>query len=326
MYKNEAMKYYNNILALLFFFFWLSPNGAAQKFVGEIKINDSEQTHLIYLKNGKVKEGQILAIENIELTFFSTENETTSTYQLSDLTKVMVKGAVEKSHEEYDELAYKGLNRLFYQETGFSLRAGTMEYTTCFGIIHNFDYAVSDGFTIGGGIIYPGYFTFHSKVNLADSKNSRRFRMGLDFSLAARSIRDANSDDEPLGWRGFMKVGLYTSYGFPDRNIHLAFNVSPIFTEGQTFGDAMIVSFNYGGTLRVAKHWRIIYENVFGAFDSNNAFFEGLFNGIGFSYFDQRNIVKFGVKPNANFGFFNVPLSDINTMHRLPYLSYSRNF
>ena len=324
---DQPSNYFYKVIAFIFICFLFHTNSEAQKFIGDIQINDSEQIHLIFLKNGKVKEGRIVSIENTELTFLSLKDERTI-HHLADLSKVMVKGAVDKKHDEYDELATRGLNRLFYQETGFSLPSGTTEYTTYLGIIHKFDYALSNGFTIGAGLVYPGYFTFHMKANLADARNSRRFRMGLNFDLAARPFRkfDIGLEKETIEWRGYMQLGLYTGYGHPDRNIHVALNLFPLFTEGETFGDAIIVSLNYGGTLRVAKHWRIIYESALGGLESNNLFIEGIFHGIGISYFDKRNVVKFAMKPNSNFGFFNVPLSDINLMHRLPILSFSRIF
>jgi len=73
----------------------------------------------------------------------------------------------------------------------------------------------------------------------------------------------------------------------------------------------------------VGKHWRVLYENVVGGLLNGDP---GLFTGIGISWFDNRNVVKFAVQPNSNFGFSNFPLSDTNLMHRLPVFSYSRNF
>lgn len=317
------MKNYNNIISsLVFCFLWFSSIHA-QEFVGNIQVDNPDQTHLIYLKDGTEIEGRIISIEDTELTFFQFENKKTTIYHLSDLARVMVKGAEEIEFQEKDELSWRGINRLFYQETGFPLQAGEVQYTTYWGIIHKIDYAVSDGLTIGTGFVYPGYFTFQTKINFASPYRGSRLRAGLNLSLAARPFQIEENNREVTRWRGFMQMGLYTTFGNPDRNITMSFNVLPIFSENDFFGSDAIVSFNFGGTIRVGKHWRVLYENSAGGLTNGNP---GIFTGIGISWFDRRNVVKFGIHPSASFGFFNFPLSDTNLMHQLPVLSFSRNF
>jgi len=319
---------YNKIITFTIIFLFISFWGNAQKFVGDIRINDKEQTHVIFFKNGNKEEGRIISIENTELTFMSTKEESPKKYHLSDLNKIMVKGAKENKFEKYDDLSERGLNRLFYQETGFSLRAGEVQYSTHWGIIHKIDYAITDGFTIGTGMIYPGYFIFQSKINMADRNRRGRMKLGLNLDLAARPSREFDDflEKEVTRWRGFMRLGLFTSYGKPNRNIHIALNINQLFNDEDTFGDGGIVSFNFGGTFRVAKHWRVIYENTLAALETNFNFDQGLFTAIGIAWFDKKNVIKVGVQPSFKFGFFNYPLTDINTMHQLPNLSYSRNF
>jgi len=319
------MKKYNNIISFIAFFLFVLPFVHAQDFVGDITINDPDHSVIIFFKNGTQKEGYIISIIDTELTFYSDGNKKTTTHHLSDIQKIKAENAIEETFDEKDELSYTGLNRLLYQETGFPLKAGEVQYTTYWGIIHKLDYAVSDGFTVGTGVVYPGYFIINTKMNIANRYRYKRFRMGLNLNLAARPFRifDDFLEKDVTRWRGFMQFGFFTSFGNTNRNVHVAFNVIPIFSENDTFGDDAVFTLNFGGTIRVGKHWRIIYENSIGGLNNGDP---GLFTGIGISWFDIRNVVKFGVQPNSNFGFTNFPLSDTNLMHRLPVLSYSRNF
>ena len=317
------MKTYNNIISILAFYFLLITTIEAQEFVGDIRVNEPTQTHIILLKDGTEKEGRVISIEDTKLTFLYFENENTEIYHLSDLSRVMVKGAKEIKFQEDDDLARRGMNRLFYQETGFPLEAGEVQYTTYWGIIHKFDYAISDGLTIGTGMVYPGYFTFQTKINLASAYKKSRARMGLNLNLAARPFRLEENGQDVTRWRGFIQTGLYATFGNPNRNVTVSMNVIPIFGENDFFGNDAIFSFNFGGSIRVGKNWRILYENVLGGLNNNDP---ELLTGIGFSWFNKKSVIKFGIHPSASFGFFNFPLSDVNLMHRLPVLSYSRNF
>ena len=319
------MKKYNNIITILLFFLFFLPFANAQKFIGDVQIGDSEQTHLIFLKNGKQKEGRIISIVDTELTFYSTEDETTTSHHLSDIEKVKVKGAIEERFDGKDDLSYQGLNRLLYQETGFPLKAGEIQYTTYWGIIHKIDYGVSDGFTIGTGVVYPGYFILQTKINLANKFRASRVKVGLNMNLAAKPFKEFDSflEKDVTRWRGFIQFGLYTTFGNADRNVHVALNVIPIFNENDFFGDDGVVTLNFGGSIRVAKHWRVMYENALGGLINGDA---GLFTALGLAWFNERNVFKFGIQPRSSFGFVNFPLSDVNLMHQLPIFSFSRNF
>jgi len=324
----------NNIFTFLFFLGCI-PLSHAQTFIGDIKINDEVQEHILMLNDGNFKTGKILSIKNTEVVFYNLENKKTVIYQLSQINKVMVKRddldltnntaramaeLEEKQKHIKTDSQVRGNNRLFYTETGFSLKRGESEYHTIRGIIHGVDYGVSDGVTIGLGAIYPGYLTGHIKINYIGNFISKKFKAGFDFSFAAKPEKN----ETEKGWVGFLKMSSFYSYGTPQRQAHLGLSLIPTLDIDDNF-DELLVAFNFGGTLRVAPHWKIIYENAFGG-DFNFGGFFGIFSGLGGQWFNDKNSIKFGMTTSPSFGFVNIPLSELNPSAQLPFVSYSRYF
>lgn len=326
------MKNHLNIIFTFLFLFCICHYLQSQTFIGNIKINDESQTHILIFKDGKTKTGRILSIKNLEVVFFDNDKNSTTIYKLSHLDKIMVKRsdldltnitgrAIAQAEEEKlrrkKNPKVKGNNRLFFTETGFALEQGTSEYHTIRGVIHNVEYGLTDGVTVGLGFVYPDHFTGHIKINYIGKLISSKLRGGFDFSVAVKP--EKLEEDEDLS--GFLKMGTYFSYGTPDRNAHLGLSITPVFQ--QDFDD-FFITFNFGGTLKVAPHWRIIYENVFGGSDFGGAF--GFFSGLGVHWFNKKNGIKAGLTSAPSFGFFNIPLNNLNNTSQLPFFSYSRYF
>ena len=326
-------KFLNNIFTFLIAtcFFQYAP---AQSFIGDIKINEESQTHIIIFKDGKTYTGRILSIENTEVVFYDKDKKTTNIYQLSQMDKIMVKRddldltnitaramaeLEEKQKHQKPESELRGNNRLFYTETGFALKQGLSEYHTIRGVIHLVDYGLTDGLTIGLGAIYPGYLTGHIKFNYISTAISSKLRAGFDFNLTGKP----DETETEKGWTGFLKMSTYFSYGSPERNVHLGLSLIPVFTLDDSFDD-VIIAFNFGGTIKLAPHWRIIYENSFGGDDFGNLF--GLFSGLGVHWYNEKNSIKAGMTSSPSFGFINIPLNDLNGSSQLPFVSYSRYF
>jgi len=78
--------------------------------------------------------------------------------------------------------------------------------------------------------------------------------------------------------------------------------------------------------VRIARHWKIIYENSFGGLENSNNDLFGLFSGFGMSWFNNKNVIKFGIQSSPLFGFFNFPIDEFNQNSSLPFVSYSRCF
>ncbi len=335
------MKKYNNIFTIFIFcLFTHFLNG--QVFIGDFDFNDEDQTHLLILKDGEVKYGKILFIENTQLHFKEDEKTETVIFELSELNKIIVdqeefdmsfpdhqefvQDDEQRKHDSEPQIV-KGNNRLFYAETGFTLYKREKEFTSTLGLIHTFDYGLNDAVTLGFGFSNFGHIIFHTKFNYIHGHDSSKFRAGFDIKAVGKPERTfiQFENREILGWTGFINVAGYFSYGTSDRNAHIALNLATVF-EPLDFLDNVLVKFSFGGTVRIGRHWKIIYENSFGAFETRNSSLFGIFSGFGASWFNDKNVVKFGIQSSSNFGFFNFPIQEFNQNNPLPFISYSRYF
>lgn len=332
---------YNKILTIIIFAFW-AFSVHAQTFIGNFDFTDKSQSHLIIFKNNTVKYGRIISIENNQLTFLEKEGNETQTFQLAQLDKIMVDRKdidltvpenqkfvqnTEKVKFDTDLQTVKGNNRLFYSETAFTLNKRELEFNSILGLVHTFDYGLNDALTLGFGFTNFGHIILHTKFNYIHGYDGAIFRAGIDIKGIGRPERTFNQFDnrEEIGWTGFVNFAGYFSYGSSDRNVHLSINLAPVF-EPFDFFDQMLVKINFGGTIRVARHWKIIYENSFGVFESNSNDIFGLFSGIGANWFNDKNAIKFGLQSSPNFGVFNFPISEFNENNAFPFFSYSRYF
>ncbi|MFK7772420.1 MAG: hypothetical protein AB8F94_09780 [Saprospiraceae bacterium] len=335
------MKKYNNIFTILILSLF-SHFLSAQIFIGNFDFNDDKQTHLLILKNGDVKYGKIISIQNTQLTFLEEEKTTTHIFELSELDKIIVdREDLDMSFPDHHEFVQddeqkkqdsepqivKGNNRLFYAETGFTLYKREKEFTSTLGMVHTFDYGLNDAVTLGFGFSNFGHIIFHTKFNYIHGYDSSKFRAGFDIKAVGRPERTFNQFDnnEFLGWTGFVNAAAYFSYGTVDRNVHVALNLAPVF-EPLDFFDGGLVKISFGGMVRIGRHWKIIYENSFGYFDRGGNEIFGLFSGFGASWFNKKNVIKFALQSSPNFGLFNFPVDEFNQNNSLPFVSYSRYF
>lgn len=333
--------FYNNIFTIFLFFLFANFLNA-QVFIGEFDFNDKNQTHLLILNNGEVKFGKIISIENTQLEFLEEEKLQASFFELSELDKIVVdREDLDMSFPDHQKIALKeektkfdiepdlvrGNNRLFYNETGFNLYKREKEFTSILGVIHTLDYGLNDAVTVGLGFTNFGHIILHTKFNYINGYDKTKFRAGFDIKAVGKPERTFNQfeNKEMLGWTGFVNFAGYFSYGTPDRNVHVALNVASLF-EPFDFFDEIVVKISFGGTVRVARHWKIIYENSFGVFESNNREIVGLFSGFGASWFNKKNVMKFGIQSSNNFAVFNFPVDEFNQNSILPFVSYSRYF
>ncbi|MFK8004845.1 MAG: hypothetical protein AB8H03_00680 [Saprospiraceae bacterium] len=335
------MKYHNNTFTI-FIFLLFTHFLSAQVFIGDFDFNDKNQTHLLILNNGEVKYGKIISIQDTQLTFLEDEKTDTILFELSELDKILVdsreldmsfpdhqeffQNDEQKKHDSKPQIV-KGNNRLFYAETGFTLYKREKEFNSILGLIHTFDYGMNDAVTFGFGFSNFGHIIFHTKFNYIHGHDSSKFRAGFDIQAVGKPERTFNQFEnrEMLGWTGFVNAAAYFSYGTPDRNVYLALNFAPIF-EPFEFFDEILVKFSFGGTVRIGRHWKLIYENSFGALETRNNSIFGVFSGFGASWFNDKNVVKFGIQSSTAFGVFNFPIDEFNQNSTLLFVSYSRYF
>ena len=334
--------YYNKILTI-FFFVLFTPILSAQVFIGDFDFNDKNQNHLLILKNGNLKYGKIISIQNTQLEFLEEKKTDSILFELSDLEKIFVarkdldlsyldqRDIAQKEEEikhDIEPQFVKGNNRLFYAETGLTLHKREKEFTTILGSIHTLDYGLNDAVTVGFGFTNFGHIILHLKFNYIHGYDSSKFKAGFDIKAIGKPERIFNQfeNEEMLAWTGFVNAAGYFSYGTPDRNVHVALNIAPVFEPLDDFNEMILVKFSFGGTIRVARHWKIIYENSFGYFERRNNEIFGLFSGFGASWFNDKNVIKFGIQSSPNFSLFNFPVDDFNQNNSLPFVSYSRYF
>lgn len=331
----------NNITLTILTFLLFPCIGSAQIFIGELSIDDDTQVHILELNNGDKVIGKIISIENTTVKFENNASLKVQKFELFEIQKITSLDKIENANlEEQSKYEEKkemkklntfpsmpiGSHRLFYSETGFCLPQGTSEYQTIYGLAHLFDFGLSDNITLGTGITYPGYIMLHLKFNYISGYLHPKLRAGFDFQIAGKPQRAFNPFEgkEEVGWNGFFRINTYFSYGTPDRNVYLGFTLMPIFEPFDSF-DSGIISFNFGGTVRIAPKWKIIYENVFGFLD-NNIGVTGFFSGLGVNYFNAKNSFKVALHPTPNFPFFSFPIGELNQVAALPFFSYSRYF
>jgi len=335
-------KFYNNIFTI-FIFCFLGNTCLAQTFIGKIDFDSPTQKHFVILKNKSEFFGRILSINNSEIKFQEEENDVLQIFFLESVDKIYAsregidisteEGRIELSEAENNEIKYlseeyqnEGDHRLLYAETGFGLREGTSEYRTIWGLAHNVEYGISDGISAGLGYIHPGFFTSHFKFNYIGSYLHSKFRAGFDFKTALKpeKVFDDSENKFKTEWEGYIQMTSFFSYGTPSRNAHIAINIIPLLENGQFF-EGGLITFSFGGTIKLAEHWKLIYENNFGFLEANVTNF-GLFSGLGANWHKGNSSIKFAIHSSPNFGFFNIPINDLNTTSRLPFLSYSRFF
>lgn len=334
---------HNNILTIAFILLGIMV-AHAQTFIGEFDFNDEQQRHVLAFYDGNTITGKIISIENTTIIFLEDQQSTTNSYQFSELNKIMVAKSdldlttaegqsIAQKDEQYKLKTYhpevRGNNRLFYAPTGFMLRKKQLEYNTLWGKNHTLDYGLLNGLTVGIGVANLDHIWLHTQFNYIGQNARSKFRAGFDFQITGKPnyFIDDSDQKEKLGWDGYFKMSTYISIGSPNRNAHLGFSIVPIFDTEQFFNAGIVRYFSFGGTVKVAPHWKIIYENTFGAVeeDFRNDIF-GVFAGLGANWFNQKNSFKFGVNSSPNFGILNVPIDDFNAIAALPFFSYSRYF
>lgn len=335
------MKFYNNIFTIILFSLFIQISNA-QIFIGDFNFEDKNQIHLLIFNNREVKYGKIISIKNTQLEFLEEEKTEAVFFELSELEQIIVDDdeldmtfpdhqQIVKTHEQlrnqFEPQIVKGNNRLFYTETGLTLYKREKEFTTILGLIHTFDYGLNDAVTVGFGFANFGHLILHTKFNYIHGYDDSKYRAGFDIKAIGKPDRifDPNENKNTLEWTGFVNFASYFSYGTPDRNAHVALNVAPAFGRSE-FADKLLIKFSFGGTVRIARHWKIIYENSFGGFERRNNDIIGLFSGLGASWFNNKNVIKFGIQSSPNFGLFNFPVDEFNQNNSLPFVSYSRYF
>ncbi len=148
--------------------------------------------------------------------------------------------------------------RHFFSPTSFNLKKGELYYSTIFFMMHDFQYGISDNFSLGMGttsILHPFYITpkFSYKVN---EKNS--FSVGTMFMLGT-------------WWPDFIGNLGYVTYTYGDEFNNVTLGLGHLYLDmeenvGRTVNEPVL---NLSGMFRLSDHVYIVSENYYFGFNEN---------------------------------------------------------
>ena len=119
MYKSIFLKL--KLLLVSFCFFSITIH--SQNFDTQLNLQDSTQTHIVILKNGKKEKGRILYIKNEKIFFEKKKKKENITLTLSEIQEIKVRGHLPWNKKKYAR-PFQYSQYLFYKNTGFSLQEG----------------------------------------------------------------------------------------------------------------------------------------------------------------------------------------------------------
>jgi len=295
-------------------------------------IKQENQIHIIFTKRGDQLTGHVDSL-NEKTIFFTMNEQSVFALDREDIEKIEVhfKGYIRKMDYK-DEPVYRKIkvfegedyilaqNRLYASPTGFGIKKGETEYRGILAFINNFDYGVSDNFSIGLGF-YPliGANVINARVNLSTD-------LGQFFHVSgnAQFFYNFGGIGNPRGDYGYV-LGGAMSIGSPKFFLNIGYNRWRAGVETRTnFGfrddgrKTDMVSF--GGSFKIKSSFRgwidiMIHrdatrgEEIF--FSNYDGFTHITFGG---SWFNRLNKVDFGffvqpgVENSLTNGFIAFPL------------------
>ncbi len=243
---------------------------------------------------------------------FLLETGTVFKFSLTVVQSIRLSKLPEKISPEFADTApipMHGQEKLFVSPSGFLLEQGKWQYSNYFLFYNTIDYGVSEHVNLGGGlftVFSTNLLSFRAKFGASLSKN-------LHVAAGGQLIGYlANYGGSSINLAGFGTASL----GTPERflNAGLAFGINNV-------DDIRYSIFNFGGSFRIGRKWRLFGEinNMRETWDSE--FFDDgnetyWFFIFGASWFNQKHRLDFGLAP-INDGFYT---------YALPALSYAYRF
>ncbi len=302
----------------------------SQNFDTQLNLQDSTQTHLIILKNGKKIKGQILEIQNEKVFFLKKKKDEKITLTLSEIQEIKVKGNLDWNKKKYAS-PFQYSQYLFYTNTGFSLKKGEKSYRTFMGASILWDHGVTNGVSIG--LCYSFPFTLGANIKLSTPSQEKN---GTAFKSLILTIPILLEEDEKFF---IIENSLSQSFGTPDHFFNISFsnyytaNHNYFFSRNDYF-PKIYNSISLGGGVRMNERWQFIIENNV---NFNDKFMEvQLLPSFGFSYATSKFNIAFGFHSHNKLGFNIIPILDFNedfdlvfppeVFSRLPYFTFSKIF
>ena len=302
----------------------------SQNFDTQLNLQDSTQTHVIILKNGKKIRGQILEIQNEKILFKKKKKDKKTTLTLSEIQEIKVRGHLDWNKKKY-ATPFQYSQYLFYTNTGYSLKKGEKSYRTFMGASMLWDRGVTDGFSIG--LCYSFPFTVGANIKLSTPNQENN---ATAFKSLILTIPPLLLDDEKFF---VLENSISQSFGTPDRFFNIS--LSNYYTAnqnnfffGETYFPKIYNSISVGGGIRMNERWQLSIENNV---NFNNKFMEmNLLPSFGFNYATPKFNIGFGFHSYNKLGYNVIPILEFSeddivvftpeVFSRLPYFTFSKIF
>ncbi len=291
----------------------------AQTFKGKLDLTDETQVHLVKMDDGTKYKGQIKSINDTKVIMELNPDREEISFDLGDVYSVTVIQPGLKPSGRY-QVHTEGPTTLFASETAFLISKGKRQYRTVWGAMHTFDKAVSNNFTVGGGLAFPGLLMF--KLKFA-GRSGRKGRWAAGFNTAFFPVI--------VDGGGLGSVQFYTSWtrGKPDQFFNLSTNLYFISEDLNDLGTAVttdggLFTISLGGAVRITDHWSIITENAISTAADNIEL--NLVPSFGVSWFNEKNRVELAFKRPSVFTASLIPFLDNVIFSNMPFAAYSRYF
>lgn len=285
---------------LLFYLFQL-PAIDGQVFSEKINLSDPTQMHILETKRGDRFVGRITKIENTEI-YFLFRNEDPLQFKFQDVLRVWVAGEVppgnqgnnKREEEKEVDPTYYPPEYLLYSATAFNFPKGGGTYRNTDLLWNVVDFGISDNFSFGGGVVIPVLFTFRAKGTF---EIAPKFRFGFGQNTFIPFVPDTESASHFFGVASLGQAERFLNFSFGYwLNWQNTENLSLVFTGG--------------GGFNITENWRILID-IFYMSDPD----VGVLPSLMLGWSNGKN--------NVDFGFLNVPETDIVL---LPAISYQRRF
>ena len=312
---------------LLIVLCWFSITIHSQNLDTQFNLQDSTQSHVVILKNGKKVKGRILEIQNEKIFFEKKKKKENITLTLSEIQEIKVRGHLSWNKKKYAR-SFKYSQSLFYKNTGFSLQEGEKSYRTFMGASMLWDRGMTNGFLFGFGYSFPLLLHANMKFSTPNPENG-----ATSFKSNFSTLPFLLEDDRFF----ILENSIAHSFGTPDRFFNV--NVASYIIKGdQNFFSSfdyipkVFYSISLGGGIRMNENLQFMIEN---RVNFNEKFIEGkLLPSFGFNYATSKFNVGFGFHTSNNFGLDLYPIVETNednpvnftpqVLSRLPFFTFSK--
>lgn len=319
------------LILLLLLFVGAMTQLSAQRVEGRLNLSDSTQVHQLFLTDGSVIVGRLMAMHAQTWEFkYSGKVEQIPTNTIDRL-KVLDQGTTDGDNDVVMapvNPTNNGNSEVMLTPTAIPLKKGQGYYETLGLYYHYVEYGFGKGFSMGLGGTFPLFVTrlrwgmpLGKFVNVGVC-NTNYNTLGTFFG--ALSNRNGSVGLGTLGivsgnvtigkTNQFLNIGIGTSYVLTTIEGYLSKSSLPIIS--------------VGGVLPIGKRWALLSDNIILPIKSGNTNAQIVLPSLACRYFDN--------KIRVDIGLWSVILNNQNSSssskgtffwpYPIPYLSFGFNF